>query len=169
MTRREVLDALIACGISHVVGLPDNTSGSLMADKATPPQRIQVSREGEAFAVAAGLWIGGARPLVWVQNTGLLESGDALRGTAVRMGIPLPCLVSFRGNASLPEEPVEPAAGILTDPTVDSIAVITEPTLAAWGIQWTRLRDATELTALIQRCRRQTFPEVALIDYLENS
>ena len=36
-----------------------------------------------------------------MQNTGLLESGDALRGTPLRMGVPLLLLVGVRGQAKL--------------------------------------------------------------------
>ena len=45
---------------------------------------VRVCREGEAWAIAAGLWIGGARPLVVIQNTGLFESGDSLRNALLR-------------------------------------------------------------------------------------
>ena len=36
---------------------------------------IPVCREGEAMAVAAGLWVGGAKPVILIQNTGLLNLG----------------------------------------------------------------------------------------------
>ena len=72
---------------------------------------ITVTREGEAFAIASGLWLGGARPLVVIQNTGLLESGDSIRGTAVRMAAPIPILITGRGYGKMadaghtPDEP----------------------------------------------------------------
>ena len=78
-------------GVTHVVGVPDNASAALYrsVENGSAMRLIRVAREGEAFAVASGLWIGGSTPVVVVQNTGLLESGDGLRGTVVRMGVPL--------------------------------------------------------------------------------
>ncbi|HAC05532.1 MAG TPA: phosphonopyruvate decarboxylase, partial [Gemmatimonadetes bacterium] len=47
--------------ITHVVGLPDNTSAPLFdALQSHPSVRlVTVTREGEAFAIASGLWLGG--------------------------------------------------------------------------------------------------------------
>ena len=88
---RLIVDELKRQHVTHVVGLPDNTSKALfeMLHVERDLRVLSVTREGEAFAIAAGLWAGGATPLVLIQNTGLLESGDGLRGTAMRMRIPL--------------------------------------------------------------------------------
>lgn len=137
-----VLQVLSDAGITHVVGIPDNTSAPLFDALLGHPtvRLVAVTREGEAFALAAGLWMGGASPLVVVQNTGLLESGDALRGTATRMGAPLPFVVTGRGYAKMeaaglgPDTPRTP--GLLTAPETDSVAFMTEPTLHAWGIPY---------------------------------
>jgi len=148
----DLLDCLLELGATHVVGLPDNASAPLWA-RLQDEGRIRavaVTREGEAFAVAAGLWMGGAHPVVSVQNTGLLEAGDALRGTAMRMGMPLPLLLTMRGFAKLDAaglDPVSPPAAdvwpraLLVRSDVDSVALLTEPTLQAWGIPWKRLAD----------------------------
>ena len=101
---------------------------------------VTVTREGEAFAIATGLWIGGALPLVVVQNTGLLESGDAIRGTALRVGAPIPILVTGRGYEAMRAAGIEPADDLspelLASVSVDSAAVLTERTLDAWGIAY---------------------------------
>jgi sulfopyruvate decarboxylase TPP-binding subunit len=101
---------------------------------------VTVTREGEAFAVATGLWIGGAAPLIVVQNTGLLESGDALRGTVLRIGAPLPIVVTGRGYERMRAANVDPSqtpsAELLARGDVDSVAVLTERTLDAWGLAY---------------------------------
>ena len=109
MQARLILQELECLGVTHIVGLPDNGSRSLF-DLLWHHDNIKVmlvSREGEAFAIASGLLVGGARPLVLIQNTGLFESGDAFRGTAYNMGLPLVALIgvprfwwSPRGRAS---------------------------------------------------------------------
>lgn len=140
-----ILEQLRACGISHVVALPDNTSKALLEAlaKESGIRVVSVAREGEIWAVAAGLWIGGATPMVLMQNTGFLESGDALRGTAMRMRIPLLCVLTYRGYASLArraaDAPVEAAVLARTD--VDSCAVVFEPTLRAWGMNYQFVHD----------------------------
>ncbi len=131
-------------GITHVVGIPDNTSGPLFTEIARHPtiSLVTVTREGEAFAIASGLWLGGASPLVVIQNTGLLESGDSLRGTALRMAAAIPMLITGRGYAKMERAGVDPddprTVELLTRPDVDSTALLTEPTLDAWGIPFRR-------------------------------
>ena len=137
----QLAGALADLGVTHAVGLPDTSLGMLFRrlEDGMAIRTVGVTREGEAFAVAAGLWMGGATPVVLVQNTGLLEAGDALRGTAVRMGVPLLCLVSYRGYAKMTAAGLHPFTGpatvdVLTRPDLDSAALLTEPTLTAWGI-----------------------------------
>ena len=126
--------------ITHVVGVPDNGSRALyeLFWQDTDVAVIQVTREGEAFAVAAGLYLGGQHPLVIIQNTGLLEAGDALRGMPYNMGIPLVMLLGYRGYKTL-----EPGAE-----RVDSVAAFTEPTLKAWQIPYFMLLGPDDLDVI---------------------
>ena len=142
LTASKIHKALKEQGITHVVGLPDNLSRVFFQGLVEDPEIevILVCREGEAFAIAAGLYIGGKQAVVLIQNTGLLEAGDALRGTAWNMRIPQAILLCYRGFKSL-------------DPEVerkDSVAVFTEPTMKAWGIPFEVMRDDSEL-AMINR------------------
>ncbi len=148
LTTRRVLDTLKAIGITHVVGLPDNSTAALFHELADDPDiyLITVTREGEAFATAAGLWMGGQNPLVLIQNTGLLESGDALRGTLTRMRLPVVSLISYRGCKSLPNPlPAPLTPDDLARRDVDSVAVLLEPTLRAWNLPYEIITDNSEL------------------------
>ena len=142
---RTLVDELARQSVSHVVGIPDNASAALfrLLAEHVSIELLTVTREGEAFAVASGLWLGGAKPLVLVQNTGLLESGDSLRGTAVRMGVPLVCLVTYRGYAKLPSEGSD---GVMTRADIDSVAVVTEPTLDAWRVPYQLYRSDADIS-----------------------
>ncbi len=167
-----VLNAIRFHGITHVVGIPDNTTAPLFdaLDDDTDPRLIMVTREGEAFAVAAGLWLGGERPMVVIQNCGLLEAGDGLRGTAVRMSVPLPIIVTGRGYAKMEKAGLSPSKPLtrhlLTRPDVDSVALMTEPTLDAWGIPWDRCSHDEDpgaaVAALVRKALDRKRP-VALI------
>lgn len=170
-----LVDTLVAFGATHVVGIPDNGSAEIFACCSRHPEltTLLVSREGEAFAIASGLWLGGARPVVVVQNTGLLESGDALRGTATRMGVPLLCLVGYRGLATLrgprPESAPAPLRpDWMTRADVDSAALVTEPTLRAWNLpSWRHATDDDSATVVVdawEQAQEESRPVVVLLE-----
>src|SRR6266404_1344635 len=94
----DVAAALKRCGITHVVWIPDTELGAWDAalSAADGLSLIRVCREGEAFAVAAGLYLGGKKPIVLVQCTGLFEAGDALRNVLHDMKLPLFFVVGVR-------------------------------------------------------------------------
>jgi hypothetical protein len=168
-----VLEELKKCGITHLVGLPDNTSAGLFS-LLTRDKRIRlvtVTREGEAWAVASGLWIGGMTPAVLIQNTGLLESGDGFRGTALRMRIPLLCLITYRGYAGSGGRPpgLSPdqwEVDWLSRADVDSVALLTEATLKAWGLPFGFLHDDSDLPRIsdaFRRARLESRPVALLV------
>jgi sulfopyruvate decarboxylase TPP-binding subunit len=168
-----ILDELRRHGVTDVVTLPDNASKALLDLIAADPglRLLTVTREGEAFAIASGLWVGGRVPIVVLQNTGLLETGDALRGTAMRMRVPLVCLVTYRGHATLGAAGVAPSAetmagALLSRADVDSVAVLTEPTLRAWGVPWEVVAgdaDVPKVARVFARARELEQPVAALI------
>ncbi len=131
------MEELCRLGVTHVVGVPDNGSRALFERLWAQAgiEVILVSREGEAFAVACGLHVGGKRPFVIIQNTGLLEAGDAFRGTAYNMGIPLVSLVGYRGYHSMAK----------ADDWTDTAATFLEPTLKAWRIPYSVMKDDADI------------------------
>jgi sulfopyruvate decarboxylase subunit alpha len=169
LTTRRFLDAFKELKITHVVGLPDNSTAALFHELADDPDiyLINVTREGEAFATAAGLWMGGQNPLVLIQNTGFLESGDALRGTLTRMRIPVVMLVSYRGYKSLPgPKPTTLTPDDLSRREVDSVATLLEPTLRAWNVPYELVSDNTELAkirAAYDRAQQEMRPTAVVI------
>jgi sulfopyruvate decarboxylase subunit alpha len=127
-------------GVSHVVGLSDNICRMLFQSLEADDEMevIPVSREGEAFAIAAGLHVGGQKPVVLIQNTGLLESGDAFRGCSWNMKIPQVMLIGYRGFKTLDLE------------KKDSVAEFTEPTMKAWRIPY-KVMVEDEDVSMIER------------------
>lgn len=124
LTPNAVLDQLNRNGVTHVVWLPDSET-NFMFNEMTDDQSIEivpVCREGESIPIAVGLRVGGMKPIVMIQNTGLFESGDSVRGMALDIDIPLVMIIGYRGWVR---------NGTITD----SAARFTEPILSAWGIK----------------------------------
>jgi len=118
-----VVGELERAGVTHIVWLPDSETGYMYeAMQASQCRIVQVCREGESMAVAAGLIAGGAKPVVLIQSTGLFESGDSIRGMCLDLQLPLLLMVGYRGYFG-PDRP-----------KVDSAARYLEPILDAWGI-----------------------------------
>jgi len=120
-----VLDELGRCGVTHIVWLPDSETGFMYeAILQSPIALVPVCREGESMAIAAGLVLGGKRPVVLIQSTGFLESGDSIRGLCLDLHLPLLLILGYRGYAGRGR------------PAADSAARYLEPILSAWGIPY---------------------------------
>jgi sulfopyruvate decarboxylase subunit alpha len=89
-------------GVTHVVTIPDSETNYLYELMRQQPwlDIVPTSREGETFSIALGLSIGGKVPVVLIQNTGMMESGDSIRGMALDAGF----LNAFRINYYLLEQ-----------------------------------------------------------------
>lgn len=172
LSARAVLEELKACHVTFCVGLADTALAALAAlvDNDHAMRFLPVTREGEAFALSSGLWIGGQNAVILVQNTGFLESGDALRGTAQRMRVPILCLITYRGYSNVrgkktatPSEPRDPDE--FSQPDLDSAALVTEPTLNAWGVPFEFLHSDADLPKILQSFTRaqREFRPVALL------
>ena len=158
LSSEKIVQALEHEGVTHVVGVPDNGSRALFERLWAHPhiEVILTSREGEAFGLASGLYLGGATPLVLIQNTGFFEAGDAFRGTVYNMGLPLVMLVGYRGYKTM-----EPGA-----PRVDTAATFFEPTLNAWQIPYTAMHedgDIEQITTAFSKARETSLPTAVLI------
>ena len=94
-----ILAAMRAGGVTDVVWLPDSeTNWLFLLMKAEPGLRlVGVTREGHAASVASGLYAGGRRPMILIQNTGLMELGDSIRGWLLGMNVPVVMMVGYRG------------------------------------------------------------------------
>ncbi len=149
-----VADILVGLGITHVVWLPDSAIGPWEQAIQRPGklELVRVCREGEAWAIAAGLHLGGLRPLVMIQNTGLFESGDAMRNVLFDLRLPLLAMVGYRSY--------------LVPGSADSAHRFTEPILAAWGLETVLIHSPYELPKIadhFRACQSNNRPGIALI------
>lgn len=155
-TNPSVSALLSTLGITHVVTVPDSTIGQWEpAIERTPGVRlVRVCREGEAWQVAAGLFLGGASPLVLIQCTGLFESGDALRNAVHDWGLPLYGIIGYRSYLNQDTLPG------------DTCLVFTEPILDAWRIDWRLVTEPSQLDGIAghyRACRAAGRPGATLL------
>jgi sulfopyruvate decarboxylase TPP-binding subunit len=152
-----VVAALKDCGITHVVWIPDSELGTW--EPAFCDSRdvhlIRVCREGEAIAVAAGLLLGGRRPVVVIQCTGLFEAGDALRNVVHDMKLPLFLIIGLRSYYAYQQ-----------GATRDTCPIFAEPILRTWQIPYElfdRRHTATDLARAYQKAQAETRAGAVLI------
>ena len=142
-------------GVTHVDWLPDSETNWLYMLMKNDPELdlIPVSREGQAFSVAAGLSVGGKNPIILIQNTGIMESGDSLRGWCLGMNIPVVMMVGYRGYTR---------HGVNSD----TAATYTERFLNAFGIQYYLVEndsDAERISVAFEEAQATKRPVAILV------
>ncbi len=149
--------ALRDCGVTHVVWIPDSELGSWQPALLAEPSLalVRVCREGEAVAVAAGLYLGGQRPVVAIQCTGLFDAGDALRNFVHDLKLPLFFVIGVRGYLARRD-----------GTTADTCPVFTEPIVQAWRLPYVVLDDratAPDLAAAYRQAQAEGRAGAALL------
>jgi sulfopyruvate decarboxylase subunit alpha len=97
-----VCAGLHAAGSRHVVYVPDNPLShvlNVLADRYGEISTITATREEEAFGIAAGLYLGGAKPTVMLQSSGWGNSLNAITSLLIPYQIPVLAIISMRGDA----------------------------------------------------------------------
>lgn len=142
-------------GVTHVVTIPDSETNYLyeLMKEQDWLEIVPASREGETFAISLGLLIGGKTPVCLIQNTGMMESGDSIRGMALDTGFPLVMVVGYRGwNRH----------GVITD----SVARYTEPFLNTYRINYYLVEqdvDAPRISIAFEEARATKRPVAILV------
>ena len=142
-------------GITHVVWLPDSETNWLYTLMKADPSitLVPVAREGLAFSCAAGIYIGGGKPVILIQNTGLMESGDSMRGWTMGLNIPVVLMVGYRGYTR---------HGV----NKDTAATYTEPFLNAFHIQYYLVEnsnDASRISVAFEEAQKTKRPVAILV------
>lgn len=137
---KKIVSELKRHQVTHAIGVPDNGSARIyeLLRAEAGIEVITVTREGEAFAVASGLYVGGKKPVIIIQNTGFLESGDAFRGTVVNMRVPVVVFIGYRGYNNRDAD----------GQWVDSVASFLEPTLKAWNLPYEMLETDNDIRCI---------------------
>ena len=144
-----LVTALKECGVSHIIWIPDSELGAWEPAfrGGADIQLVRVCREGEAIAVAAGLLLGGKRPIVIIQCNGFFEAGDTVRNIVHDLKLPLFLVIGVRSYYAHQKKA-----------TADSCPVFTEPIVKAWQIPYVILdrgHTAADLAAVYQQAHAE--------------
>ncbi len=148
-------NALQSAGIDFFAGVPDSLLGPIcacIADKAPEGKHHITANEGAAVALAAGWYLGTAKPaMVYMQNSGLGNAVNPLLSLADDSvyGIPMLIMIGWRGEPGAKDEPQHIAQGAVTESMLESM-----------GISYHRLPESTaDAASLIKEMRAQTEAE----------
>ena len=131
--------------VTHIVTIPDSETNYLyeLMKEQDWLEDVPTSREGATFAI----------PVCVIQNTGMMESGDSIRGMSLDANFPLVMLIGYRGWTR---------HGVITD----SAAKYTETFLHAMGINYYLLEgddDATRISVAFEEARKNSCPVAVLV------
>ena len=154
-----IIREIAAGGIEFVVSVPDiTTSEGLLRPLAqrAMPRLIRVCKEDEGIGICAGLAHTGKRALLLIQQTGMLDSINAIRGVAVEYALPICMMVGL-----LEKEP-----GVPPRQSRRYGVRIVEPILDAMGIPYHEIEtdaDVGKIKPAIDEAFTTSHPVVMLI------
>jgi sulfopyruvate decarboxylase TPP-binding subunit len=135
-----IVQEMLTLGITHVVNVPDTHQRSVLAALARQSQirLLTACTEDEAIAINAGLWIGGQRPILSIQQVGLLAALNNVKGISMDAQIPTCMLVGYFGRDVTRTARDNAARGVH----------LIEPTLDTWGIAYFPIEGPRDLGAI---------------------
>ena len=111
-------------GFTFVTGLPCGELRYFIAEASTDREvlHLPTSNEREAVGIAAGAWLAGEKPVLYMQNSGLFLASNDIGSLLLACKIPVPIVASWRG---VPGETATQhfATGAATEPLLDAFRV----------------------------------------------
>ncbi len=99
---QRIVDDLVANGIEFVTTVPCKQLGGVIdaVEKNDRIIHVPSNKEDEGMGLCAGAYLGGKRPCIIMQNTAIGVTINTLATLIQFYQIPLPMLISFRGELS---------------------------------------------------------------------
>ncbi len=152
-----IVDDLVANGIDFVTTVPCKQLAGVIdvIEKDERIYHIPSNKEDEGMGLCAGAFMGGKRPCIIMQNTAIGVTINTLATLIQYYQIPLPMLISFRGELR------EPVACQV------EMAIHTKPLLQQLGIPTFHMHhqdDAEELGEILKYTQMCSKPTAILTD-----
>ena len=146
----EFVAALKGAGFDFFCGVPCSLLKGLVSllDHDESAHYISATREDSALGMAAGAYLGGKRPMVLMQNSGLGVSVNALASLHTMYDLPALLVISWRGEGGN-DAPEHILMGKIMHPTLDLMPtphrVVVKDEPMAPQLAWAReTMDATK-------------------------
>jgi sulfopyruvate decarboxylase subunit alpha len=159
LSGQSIIAEIKASKIDFVISVPDiTTSEGLLRPlaKLTDPRLIRICKEDEGVGICSGLSYTGKRGLLLIQQTGLLDSINAIRGNAVEYSLPVCMMVGL----------LEKEVGVPPRQSKKYGVRIVEPILEAMGIAYHEIEeqaDVAKIRPAIDKAYADSKPVVLLI------
>lgn len=155
----DIIAAIKRSGISTIVALPDIvTSDQLLWPISRDPQLrlIRVCKEDEGVSICSGLGYAGVPSMLLMQQTGLMDSLNCIRGVVMEYEFGLCAIVGLQGMEPDRDPPQSDKYGVR----------VVEPVLDAMGIAHARLThrgDEAGIPEQFTRARSSKRPFIFLV------
>ena len=152
-----IMDALSANDVGFVTTVPCKQLAGVIerVDKAREIIHVPANREDEAMGLCAGAHMGGKRAAIIMQNTAIGVSINALATLIQYYRIPLPMLISYRGEVG------EPVA-CQVEMAVHTKALLSQLCIPTYHFH--KAGDAGELGGILGHCYMANKPVAVLMD-----
>lgn len=149
LSNPELYEAVrLTFGFNFVTGLPCGELRDFIAQSSRDREVLHfpASNEREAIGIAAGAWLAGEKPVVYMQNSGLFLSSNDIGSLLIACRIPVVMVVAWRGASG------ETATQHL------ATGAATEPLLEAFGIPFSYELTLENIEQLFQQMTEQQKP-----------
>jgi sulfopyruvate decarboxylase TPP-binding subunit len=135
-----IVQELLQLDVTDVINVPDTHQRSLLAALARQSRirLLTACTEDEAIAINAGLWIGGRRPVLSIQQVGLLAAMNNVKALCMDARIPTCMIVGYFGRD---------VTRSARDNAARAVHLI-EPTLDTWGVAYFPIERPEDLHAV---------------------
>ena len=101
---KRITDDLVSKGIRFVTTVPCKQLAGVIdeIDRHPDIKHVPSNKEDEGMGLCAGAWMGGVRPAIIMQNTALGVTLNTLATLTQFYRMPLPMLISYRGELREP-------------------------------------------------------------------
>jgi len=154
-----MIEQIKKAGIRHIISVPDivTSDGLLWPISRDPDFRlVRVCKEDEGVSICAAMSYNNTRALLLMQQTGLMDSLNAIRAMGVDYRLPICMMVGLQGK--------EPH---LTPDRSASYGVrIVEPVLDAMALSYSRIeepKDVASIAGHIDTAYRNSAPHCFLV------
>ncbi|WP_166417146.1 decarboxylase [Cochlodiniinecator piscidefendens] len=155
----KIINAIKAANVQHIVALPDivTSDGLLWPMSKDPDFRLtRICKEDEGVSICGAMSYNGTRAVLMMQQTGLMDSLNALRAIGVDYERPIVILVGLQGKEPHLRPQESQSYGVrIMQPVLDAMelshSLIEEP------------GDEAHITDAIERAYALSRPHIVLI------